>query len=218
MTAPIVCRQFAGFTRPSPSPIRKLLSYFADRFEPDASPHLGPQAMIVPPVRIQHMIALLAHVSSDPLRREEISAVSGGLFEDDPRANDKSTRGWRASARKKPQLYGRGPAVLFDVAGLVDWLRSRYPRSTTHHVEAETGIPAASVENWLHRRSQPSVEHFTILIAVFGPALLNSCFRQSPGWVEQAAVRERQREIDEQIARLMNERDVASRQLDEVRT
>jgi hypothetical protein len=54
------------------------------------------------------------------------------------------------------------------------------------------------------------VEHFTLLIAAFGPALLQACLRQPPVWVEQAARQERKREIDEQIARLMMERDGSS--------
>ncbi|MDQ0135709.1 hypothetical protein J2T08_003630 [Neorhizobium galegae] len=206
-------RQTSLVTIPSPSPIDQLRSYFADRFKPSASPRMGHQAMIVSPVRIQHLIALIARSSSHALHREGLQAGSDGLFEEEPRALDKSTRGWRGSARKRPQVYGQFPALLFDVAGLVDWLRSQFPRSTPHNVEARTGIAAASVENWLHRRSQPSVEHFTLLIAVFGPALLQACLRQPPGWVEQAARQERKREIDEQIARLMMERDGSSASL-----
>lgn len=192
-----------------PKPIRQLLSRKTDRPERSAHQRTGQQAMIVSPVRIQHLIALLDHSSSVPFLGE-LPAGPDGLFEEDPLRRQHGTRGLRGSARKGPQVCGKAPAYLFDVAGLTDWLRERHPRSTPISVEADTGIPAGSVENWLHRRSQPSVEHFTTLLAVYGPSLLRSCLRRPPEWVEQAAVTERSREIDEQIARLNRERSALS--------
>jgi|GEM_PF-2233914 len=195
-----------------PKTIDKLLSYLADRFRKPAPKRVSQQAMIVNAVRIQHLIALLPRQSSsiphgpNSIPCWELRPECVGLSEDEPQCLEYGPRGWRGSARNRPQLYGKNAALLFDVEGLTAWLRDRFPRSTIHHVEAETGIPAASVENWLHRRSQPSVEHFMILLTVFGPALLNACLRQKPGWVEHAAKRERAREIDEQIAKLQGER------------
>lgn len=198
-----------------PKPIRQLLSRFTDRHEVPAT-QARQQAMIVSPVRIQHLIALLDHSSSAPVLGE-LPAGFVGLFEEEPLRRHLTTRGLRGSARKVPQVCGNTPAYLFDVAGLVDWLRDRYPRSTPINVEAETGIPAGSVENWLHRRSQPSVEHFTRLLAVFGPSLLQACLRRPPEWVEQAAITERGRELDEQIARLKSERSALSGSTGEAR-
>ncbi|KQV27868.1 hypothetical protein ASC97_05765 [Rhizobium sp. Root1203] len=197
-----------------PKPIQKLLSYITDRFEKPATLRVSQQAMIVHPVRMQHLIALLPRQSSETLHRPYLSLSRSeglgfgqtGLFEDDPQCQNIGTRKWRGSAGKGPQLYGKNSAILFDVEGLIGWLREQFPRSTIHHVESRTGIPAASVENWLHRRSQPSVEHFMILLTTFGPSLLHACLRQRPGWVEHAARHERAREIDEQIARLQGER------------
>jgi len=196
-----------------PKTIDKLWSYLADRFKRPASSRVSQQAMIVNAVRIQHLIALLSRQSSNSSHGPNSSPCYAelrpdcvGLFEDEPQSLQYGAKGWRGSARNRPQLYGKNPALLFDVEGLTAWLREKFPRSTIHHVEAETGIPAASVENWLHRRSQPSVEHFMILLSAFGPSLLYACLRQTPAWVEQAAKQERAREIDEQIAKLQGER------------
>ncbi len=130
-----------------------------------------------------------------------------GFSEEDPRRFDNVTPQRLVSAGKNPQRCGAGPSTLFDVGGLIDWLRKKFPRATTYHVEAKTGIPAASVENWLHRRSQPSVQHFSILIAVFGPALLAASMPRAPSWVEEAVQKQRRREIDAQIEMLQRERD-----------
>ena len=135
-----------------------------------------------------------------------------GFSEEDPRRFDNVTPRRLASAGKNPQRCGTGSSAQFDVDGLIDWLRKKYPRATTYHVEAKTGIPAASVENWLHRRSQPSVQHFSILITVFGPALLAASIKKPPSWVSEAVQSQRRREIDAQIEMLQRERD----QFDEV--
>ncbi|MBO3760378.1 hypothetical protein [Ciceribacter sp. L1K22] len=163
----------------------------------------GRQAMIVSPVRIQHLIALVARASSSPFQDVPAGA---GLFEEGSVAPHHGATGWRGSTRTAPQHCGNRSATLFDVGGLIDWLRQRYPRSTTVNVEAETGIPAASVENWLHRRSQPSVEHFIRLVAAFGPEVLQACLVATPDWVEQAAAAEQAKAIDEEIARLTQRR------------
>ena len=195
-----------------PNLIDKLLGYLSDRFKKPASQRVRRQAMIVSPVRIQHLIALLPRQSIDsdnaghPLRSLGYRLSHVGFFEDDLHASDNGIEPWRGSARKAPQLYGKNTALLFDIEGLIGWLRAKYPRSTMHHIAADTGIPAPSIENWLHRRSQPSVEHFMILLATFGPALLHACLRHKQGWVEHAAKQARAREIDEEIARLQGER------------
>lgn len=193
-------------------PIDKLFSYLADRFKKPAIVRVKQPAMIVTSVRIQSLIARLSRQSLDTLHGPSSSRYMDlwpgrfGFFEGGPDCHEHGTARWRGSARKKPQSCGKSTAIMFDVEGLISWLRERYPRSTTHHVEAETGIAAASVENWLHRRSQPSVEHFMIMLHTFGPSLLTACLRNSPGWVEQAAIQQRKREIDDQIARLQSER------------
>lgn len=162
------------------------------------------QAMIAAPVRTEsRLIALPSH------RTASVVPLSRGVFgfaEEEPLRFDIAPKRSGGSAGKFPQRCGQVAAVQFDVTGLVTWLKRSFPRATTHHVEAQTGIPAASVENWLHRRSQPSVQHFSILIAAFGPSLLAACFDEAPEWVDDAAKQQRRREIDEQISRLQSER------------
>jgi hypothetical protein len=110
------------------------------------------------------------------------------------------------SAPMRPQTCGKETAGLFSTEGLAAWLRSRYPFSTGAHVEADTGIPTASVENWLQYRSRPSIEHFATLCMVYGPAMLLACFRRPSRWIQYAAQAERAREIEAEMARLAQER------------
>lgn len=88
-------------------------------------------------------------------------------------------------AKENPQACGKG-AAAFDLVGLACWLRRRFPRYTSVNVEAETGIAAASIENWLQYRSQPSVEYFSILVSTFGPSLLRAALRDDALWLEKA--------------------------------
>lgn len=208
----------AGLFRSSPAAtppklIDKLFRYLTDRFRKPAVERVSQPAMIVNPVRIQRLIALLArspietdHGPYPSLVTFEDRPVTFGLSEGEPQCFEVRTKQWRGSARKKPQVCGKNSAVLFDVEGLITWLREQFPRSTMHHVEARTGIPAASVENWLHRRSQPSVEHFTIMLTEFGPAFLHACLRRKPEWVQTAAQKHRAQELDQQIADLQREK------------
>ncbi|MER9217900.1 hypothetical protein NKI48_03045 [Mesorhizobium sp. M0644] len=110
------------------------------------------------------------------------------------------------SASTNPQTYGNLPAELFDLAGLIGWLRYKFPTSTGYHVEAATGISAASVQNWLERRSRPSAEHFSMLLCVFGPSLFKAAVRRPAEWVDRAVEAERLVEIDDEITRLAKER------------
>ncbi|MFC3074951.1 hypothetical protein [Shinella pollutisoli] len=161
--------------------------------------------MIATPVRIKHrLIALPTH------RRAPAPTAQGHIFsgfhEEDPLCFQHGTGMRGISAGKNPQGCGKRTAILFDVDGFVSHLRGLYPRATVHHVAAATGISAASVENWLHRRSQPSVQHFSILIQTFGPALLAACLASPPPWVAEAVRTQRRREIDAQVAKLISER------------
>ncbi|WP_159953169.1 hypothetical protein [Rhizobium sp. 18065] len=164
--------------------------------------------MIALPVRNTRLIALPTHAS--PLSSQGSITGIFGFAEEEPLCFDRTTRPWRGSATQAPQGCGKRQAK-FDPAGMADWLRKAFPQSTCHHIEARTGIAAATIENWLLRRSQPSVEHFSTLIAVFGPALLAACMERPPGWVARAADGERARQLDEEIARLRSERDALER-------
>lgn len=174
-----------------PSAFRRFLRFFSVR--------PGRKAMIAPSVRDARLIALSPDFAP---------WADQGFCEDSPPCFERSTGRLRGSGSADPQVYGyRAVRQRFDLDGLVDWLRRRYPQSTGHNVEAEAGIAAATVENWLLRRSQPSAAHFVALLHVFGPALLEACMHRPPGWVSRAAAAERKRQIDEDIERLKRERE-----------
>lgn len=116
-----------------------------------------------------------------------------------------------ASARKTPQPCASRHANLYNESGVSEWLRSRFPASTGANVEADTGIPAATVDNWLQQRSRPSVENFATLIAVYGPALMAACLSKPAEWVNRAIRAERLVEIDEEIEQLKREREKLAR-------
>lgn len=116
---------------------------------------------------------------------------------------------WRealdSTTEKNRQVCRKAPAL---VPGAVsEWLRAKFPHSTHYHVSAATGISAGTVENWLCGKSEPSGQHVTILLCVFGPRFLAACVANPPQWIDCAA---EQQEIDEtegEIARLEAERD-----------
>jgi len=190
-------------TPPFPQVVDERVCRVPDRFPASDRRRIRWQAMIETPVRkIGLLIALFHHLTPPFLSRPRSHL---GFFEEEPLCFQSGTGEWRTAAGKKPQTCGKPTAVLFDVTGMIAWLRERFPRATIHCVEAETGIPAATVENWLHRRSQPSVEHFTILISTFGPSLLKASLSKPQIWIDTAAALERRREIDAQIASLKRE-------------
>ncbi|WP_331373799.1 hypothetical protein [Sinorhizobium chiapasense] len=190
-----------------PQPLDEVLTRLTEGLSLSASLRMAWTAMIATPVRKQHRLIAL-FTSAQPLLPASNSQGLhfNGLCDDDTPRYYRGPDRRHVSAGKIPQVRGKSSALIFDVAGLVTWLKDRYPRSTIHHVEAETGIPAASVENWLHRRTLPSVQHFSILVRTYGPSLLVACFPDPPEWVDEAARLERRREIDEQIAQLERER------------
>lgn len=195
--------QAAGCTHSPSKTIKDLFRNISDRLKTSARQRMGGQAMIAHTVRNACLIALPTHSSRS--LSQGFSTVRYGFAEEEPLYRHKSTGAWRGSSPASPQVCGKAHAK-FDPVGLADWLRMTFPQSTCHHVEARTGIPAGTVENWLIRRSQPSVEHFSRLICVFGPDLLSACFARPPGWIERAVHGERARLLDEEIERLRRER------------
>jgi hypothetical protein len=131
------------------------------------------------------------------LRKLSLPAVSRETF-------------WRpqlaSSAQTVPQVCGKFPAILFDERGLASFFRQRFPDCPGFHVQAVTGIAAASVENWLQHRARPSAEHLCVLMCVFGPAFIRACVKQPPDWLDMACADQRRAEIDGDIARLSAER------------
>jgi hypothetical protein len=186
--------------------IDDLTRKITDRFFRTARQRNAKQAMIASHPTVRNIARLIALPSHRPVpHNDNVRDFFSGFREEEPLCFKRGTGQGRSSAVSSPQHCGKQTATLFDVDGLIDWLRNRYPRSTTFCVEADTGIPAASVENWLHRRSQPSVQHFSVLLYVYGPPFLSACFRSTASWIDEAARNHRRREIEAEIARLENE-------------
>lgn len=184
-----------GSDQSPPSAFRKLLNFFSGR--------LGGKAMIAHDVRNNSRLIALPPGSSPA------SAFGSfqGFSEDNPLCFDRSTGALRGSASRVPQVCGKADVrQQFDLAGMVGWLRQHHTQSVGFNVEALTGIPSATVENWLIQRSQPSAAHFAALIHAYGPSLLEACMRRAPTWVGAAAAADRKRKLDEDIARLTRER------------
>jgi hypothetical protein len=110
------------------------------------------------------------------------------------------------SAKENPQVYGKPTVTAFDMAGFVSWLRRRFRRYTAVSVEAATGISSASVENWLQLRSQPSVEHFAILVSTFGPSVMRAALRHDAEWLAKAEAEAIAAELEDEIRALEQRR------------
>ena len=202
VTAP--ASQATGRTSSPSETIDDPVSNRSDRLKASAVARMDGQAMIAHSVRNTRLIALPIH--SSPSLSDKGSVIPlHGMREDEPRYAYRRTGHWRGSAKARPQSCGKVQA-RFHPAGLAEWLRQTFPQSTAQHIEAATGIAAATAENWLLRRSQPSVEHFVTLVGVFGPDLLQSCMGMSAEWVDRAVAEERAIEIDRQIEDLRRER------------
>lgn len=101
---------------------------------------------------------------------------------------------------------------------LSTFLRRMHPRDTAGHVEAETGIAAATVEKWLCHASLPQARQLARLIGAYGPSALAALFPQAPRWLDDAVRAERLRHLEAQSALLVAEREALQREIEEGRS
>lgn len=87
----------------------------------------------------------------------------------------------------------------FDADSVVTFLRRSFPTATALNVHAESGIPAATVDNWLRGRAAPSAAHMGLLIDRFGPAILSAAYPGTERWLGGQVRRER---IEKALAEL----------------
>ena len=99
------------------------------------------------------------------------------------------------------------PESAYSHGGMCEWLRHQFPQATYHHVEAVTGIPAATVEGWFSREYRPSLQNFMAMLCVFGPAFARACLTVDLDWLHDAERREQIAAKELEIARLEAERD-----------
>ena len=82
------------------------------------------------------------------------------------------------------------------MARLGAFLRRRYSMNTAQNVEADTGIPAATVSNWLELKSMPRALHLLRLITAYGPSLLAATYPHAPAWLDDARRAEETRRLE----------------------
>jgi transcriptional regulator with XRE-family HTH domain len=104
------------------------------------------------------------------------------------------------SATHFPQACGFSPATPLDLDALALFLRRRHRFGVSSAVSHATGIAEGTVENWLQRRSRPSLENFLRLAGVYGVPLIDAAWPSAPMSIRAAALHERALHLDEQIA------------------
>lgn len=94
------------------------------------------------------------------------------------------------------------------------FLRLRHPAKTAAHVEAETGIPSATVRKWLEQGNAPSGAHYDALVVVYGAPMLcavrphdrDAWWHRAARAEHQAALEARAEAIKAQLAHLRGRR------------
>lgn len=113
--------------------------------------------------------------------------------------------GMSALFARSNEPHHRLPAM--DLAGLGAFLRRIHPRKTADCVEADTGISADTVRNWLKERNGPQVPQLLVLLAVYGPRALTALWHgHVPGWLDASVAATRVAELDRMQAALDAER------------
>ncbi len=103
--------------------------------------------------------------------------------------------------RKSGQSVGKfSRGICAHPERVVAFLTSLYPTKMPEAVEADTGIPAATVRKW--PGSAPSFTAFVRLVMAYGPELLCACTDQPPAWLDEAARVARNARIEAKIAAL----------------
>jgi hypothetical protein len=107
------------------------------------------------------------------------------------------------SSETYPRRSGMRPSEVRATCGrLAALLRRIYPANTTQNVEADTGIPAKTVEGWLGEKSKPGYEHFGRLLAAYGPPVLEAAWNINDEWIDEAARAHRIRQTKQKIRAL----------------
>ena len=93
-----------------------------------------------------------------------------------------------------------------DLEAFAHFLRRRHPHGTAGYVSCFTGIPEATVKDWLQLRCRPSTGHFLTLVSRYGLALIAACWPSAPDAVMALAQTERAARLESEIAALHAER------------
>ncbi|MFH6780918.1 hypothetical protein [Methylobacterium sp. MA0201] len=94
-----------------------------------------------------------------------------------------------------------------DAAGMVRWLKARYPAKTAACVAADLNVPLDTVTKWLARENLPNGRTLVLMICVYGPEFLAALLRDPPDWLDLAANEADQARLMAQLATLRAELD-----------
>ncbi|GJD66429.1 hypothetical protein [Methylobacterium frigidaeris] len=94
-----------------------------------------------------------------------------------------------------------------DAAGMVRWLKARYPAKTAACVAADLNVPLDTVTKWLARENLPNGRTLVLMICVYGPEFLAALLRDPPDWLDLAASEADQARLMAQLATLRAELD-----------
>lgn len=94
-----------------------------------------------------------------------------------------------------------------DAAGMVRWLKARYPAKTAACVAADLNVPLDTVTKWLARENLPNGRTLVLMICVYGPEFLAALLRDPPNWLDLAANEADQARLMAQLATLRAELD-----------
>ena len=98
----------------------------------------------------------------------------------------------------------------YDPQGCVGFLRRVHPIKTAAGVEADTRIPARTVERWLALEAAPKVPHFVRLVVAYGPSFLAVAVPHL-AWVERAAALAEHEAMGAEIADLSRKQALVGR-------
>ncbi|APX84595.1 hypothetical protein BV511_07645 [Methylorubrum extorquens] len=86
------------------------------------------------------------------------------------------------------------------------FLRARHPLKTPQSVEAETGVPAATVRKWLEQGNAPSGSAYDALVCCYGADFLCAVHPEHAGaWFAAVARQQRQVRLERRAADLRRE-------------
>lgn len=91
-----------------------------------------------------------------------------------------------------------------DLAAFAAFLRRRHPHCAAGYVAQATGVPEATVKDWLQLRCRPSTRNFLTLVVApaYGLALLEACWPEAPPAIRAAAEAETLAALRAEQARL----------------
>lgn len=86
------------------------------------------------------------------------------------------------------------------------FLRTRHPLKTPQSVEAETGVPAATVRKWLEQGNAPSGSAYDALVRRYGAPFLCAVHPEESGaWFADVARQQRQDRLEAKADALLRQ-------------